>query len=167
MPTATYTVHRTVPLTTVLRSAASFRSASQTRRSATPLRGRPRPLTELATCEGRRNRVLICWRGDHTVHMARRAKTKSMAEIAEGVHQQKALDAGSVMPAADSAGSWIEVGVLRFTVFDDELTPEEARDLAEESRLVVWESCGCGVVVGTRPGKVRRSPPCSGPEFRS
>lgn len=76
--------------------------------------------------------------------MARRAKTKSMAEIADEVHQQQALDASSVMPAADSGGSWIEVGGRRFTVFDDELTPEEARDLAEVSRLVVWDSCGCG-----------------------
>ena len=76
--------------------------------------------------------------------MARRPKTKSMAEIVVDVQEQKALESTSATPVDDLASHWIEVDGRRFTVSDDELRPKEARDLAEVSQLVVWDSCGCG-----------------------
>jgi len=75
--------------------------------------------------------------------MARRPKSKSMAEIVVEVHDQEALAPSSAMPTEDLDGQWIEVDGRRFIVSDDELTPEEARDLARASRLVVRDSCGC------------------------
>lgn len=67
-----------------------------------------------------------------------------MAEIVVEVHEQEALEPSIAMPADELGGHWIDIDGRRFSVSDDPLTPQEARDLAEASRLVVWDSCGCG-----------------------
>jgi len=89
-----------------------------------------------------------------------------MADIVVEVHDQEALAPSSAMPTEDLDVQWIEVDGRRFTVSDDELTPEEARDLARASRLVVWDSCGCRVAADTRSGRGRRLQLFSRLEFR-
>lgn len=66
-----------------------------------------------------------------------------MAELVQAVQAEKEQEAARRAPEVEGP-RLAEIDGRIYTFSEDEIAPAEALRIASTSRLVIWDSCGCG-----------------------